>query len=104
MEAWYRVLEQHGIGVTIAVGVSLVAWFLLRHIINNHKDDRKAWQDSLSSQQNMTMNHLTHLNAASESMCQLLQQHDKNSQRNSDDVVRAIDAQTNLLKALYDKP
>jgi hypothetical protein len=103
MEVLYKVLEQHGIGVAIAVGVSLVAWFLLRHIINNHKDDRNAWREAIAVQQNLTTNHLTHLNVVTEGMCKLLQQHDISSQRNSDCIVRAIATQTDLLKALYDR-
>jgi negative regulator of sigma E activity len=103
MEPLVTILEQHGLGVAMAVAVCLVAWFLLRHIINAQKEDRKIWHETLQKQQLLIENHLTHLTASSESTLQMLQHHDENSGKNSDNIVRAIDAQTNLMRAYFEK-
>jgi hypothetical protein len=99
-----RVLEQHGLGVAIAAAIGFVAWYLLRHLMSNHKEDRKTWKESLDAQQVLITNHLTHLDKSNAIICQSIERHDQSSKHNSEAIVKAIESQTEVLRVLHEAP
>lgn len=101
MDILFKVLEQHGLGVVLAVATGAVCWFLLRSLISNHKEDRTTWKSTLDAQQILINNHINHLTDSHKDMVILIRQHDNNSKRNSDDIVKAIEGQTSVLKTMF---
>jgi uncharacterized protein HemX len=104
LEPLINILEKHGLGVALAAGVGCVAWYLLRYIMNSHKEDRKTWRENIEMQHNLVTNHLSHLEQSNALICKSLEQHDKNSEKNTQQIVSAIESQTKVFKALYEMP
>ena len=104
MDLLMKILEQHGLGVALAAVVGAVCWRLLKHILSSHGEDRKVWKETLDTQQQLVMNHMTHLNQSNSEMTQALAQHDKNSENNTGAIVKAIETQTQVLKAYQETP
>lgn len=104
MDLLLKILEQHGIGVALSVVIGIVCWRLLKHILSSHGEDRKVWKGTLDIQQQLVMNHITHLNQSNIEMAKFLEQHDKNSEKNANAIVKAIETQTQVLKAYNETP
>ena len=103
MDTLVKILEEHGLGVAMAVAIGAVCWFLLRNIMGNYKEDRMIWKETLDGQQKLVMNHMTHLQQAQNDVCGSLEQHDKNAERNASEICKAIETQTMVLKAFNEK-
>jgi len=104
MDVLINLLEQHGLGVALSAAIGCVAWYLLRYITCGHKEDRRIWKETLDAQQLLIMNHLSHLDRSNIEISQAVSQHDKNAERNSAAIVKAIESQTAVFKALYETP
>jgi hypothetical protein len=104
MDLLMKILEQHGLGVALAAVVGYGFWRLVKYILNSHGEDRKVWKEALDMQQQLVMNHITHLNQSNAEIIQTLEQHDKNSENNASAIVKAIEAQTQVLKAYHETP
>lgn len=98
MDLLLKILEQHGIGVALAIGVGLVAWRLLVYILHSHKEDRKVWKETLDSQQKLVMNHMTHLEQSNHDVIKGLETHGDNARRDTAEIVKAIETQTQMFK------
>ena len=98
MDLLVNILEQHGVGVALAAAIGFVAWRLFKHVISNHKEDRKIWKETLDSQQKLVMNHMTHLEASNTDVAKGLEVHVENSKRDTAEIVKAIETQTKMIQ------
>jgi len=73
--------------------------FLLKHILNEHKADRRRWLDIIREQNKIIGNHIDHLTKSNNKVVTYLKKHDTKTEFLSKQIVNAINNQTEIMKA-----
>jgi len=90
--------EYGAIAATALVFISL-CWFLLKHILDDHKEDRGKWLEIVNKQNCIIGNHIDHLTKSTNSLTINLKRHDDRTAMLSKQIVDAINSQTEIMKA-----
>lgn len=97
------ILSEYGaIAATATIFIGL-CWFLLKHILSDHKDDRKKWLEIVKKQNCIIGNHIDHLTKSTNNMAYNLKRHDDKSAMLSKQIVDAINNQTEMMKIWREK-
>lgn len=102
-----NLVQQHGLGVALAIGVFALAYLMMKHIIKNSDSVLQAYRQDQQNWSNTINNHLSGTTKALYQIADRLDAHEIHAKHSRDDTTKdheqMIKAQNTMLAVFMDK-
>ena len=91
-----QLIEKFGLPLALCVGLAFAGWKILQKMLASHENTIQEYRNVLREKETQLTNHLTHLQAGVEQMCNKMESNEKSFSVVGDRIISAIENQTKL--------